>query len=124
MDFGEIEEEPGSTWKKYPVGARNLNHLWYPTTREQAKLWLQRFLDERFNLFGPYEDAIVKNENWLWHSVLTPSLNIGLLTPEFVVEEAIAYAEKNNVPLNSLEGFIRQIVGWRNSCGRPTKTWA
>ena len=114
VDFGEIEEEARKHVEKITSRAPgNLNHLWYPTTREQASVWLQRFLDERFNLFGPYEDAIVKNENWLWHSVLTPSLNIGLLTPEFVVEEAIAYAEKNDVPLNSLEGFVRQIVGWR-----------
>ena len=114
VGFGEIEEDARKhVEEKYPAAPGNLNHLWYPTTREQANIWLQRFLDERFNLFGPYEDAIVKNENWLWHSVLTPSLNIGLLTPEFVVEESMAYAEKNNVPLNSLEGFVRQIVGWR-----------
>ena len=71
VDFGEIEEEARKHVEKIAPRAGNLSHLLYPTTREQAKLWLQRFLDERFNLFGPYEDAIVKNENWLWHSVLT-----------------------------------------------------
>ena len=74
VDFGEIEEDARKhVEENYPSAPGNLNHLWYPTTREQASVWLQRFLDERFNLFGPYEDAIVKNENWLWHSVLTPS---------------------------------------------------
>lgn len=49
----------------------------------------------------------------LWHSAISPLMNIGLLTPQYVLDEAISYAENNDVPLNSLEGFIRQILGWR-----------
>lgn len=85
----------------------------YPTTAEQAKLWLDEFLTTRFELFGPYEDAIEQGHNWLYHSVLTPMLNVGLLTPAYVVERALQYAKKNNVPMNSVEGFIRQLIGWR-----------
>ena len=48
-----------------------------------------------------------------WHSVLTPALNVGFLTPTQVVKETLAFAKKNDVPLNSLEGFLRQIIGWR-----------
>ena len=70
-------------------------------------------MNNRFSLFGDYEDAILKGENWLWHSVLTPVLNIGLITPHQIIEAAKKKAHENNVPLNSVEGFFRQIIGWR-----------
>ena len=85
----------------------------YPTTYDESKSWLAEFFKTRFSEFGAYEDAIVENENILHHSVLTPMLNVGLLSPKFVIEEALSYASNHEVPLNSLEGFIRQIVGWR-----------
>ena len=85
----------------------------YPTTFEESKVWLNKFLETRFQSFGAYEDAIVTHENILHHSVLTPMLNVGLLTPQFVVHETIRFANENDIPLNSLEGFIRQIIGWR-----------
>ena len=85
----------------------------YPTSHAAAAAWLQDFLENRFELFGPYEDAISKEFSIIYHGVLTPMLNSGLLTPHQIVEETLAFAKKNNVPLNSLEGFIRQIIGWR-----------
>jgi deoxyribodipyrimidine photolyase-related protein len=85
----------------------------YPHDFESSKKWLQNFLQTRFAEFGPYEDAIVANETILHHSVLTPMLNNGLLTPQFVVEETLRFAEENSIPTNSVEGFIRQIIGWR-----------
>ncbi|MGD1945630.1 MAG: cryptochrome/photolyase family protein [Croceivirga sp.] len=89
------------------------NNAYYPTSFSTAKEWLQQFFEQRFTEFGPYEDAIVKEESILNHSVLTPMLNVGLLHPKEVIEGAISYAEANGVPLNSLEGFVRQIIGWR-----------
>jgi len=71
------------------------------------------FFETRFSEFGAYEDAIVSNENILHHSVLTPMLNSGLLTPQFIIDEALLYASNHEIPLNSVEGFIRQILGWR-----------
>jgi len=85
----------------------------YPTTFAESKLWLNNFLTTRFAEFGVYEDAIVNKESVLHHSVLTPMLNVGLLTPQFIVEETLRFAENHDIPLNSLEGFIRQIIGWR-----------
>ena len=82
-------------------------------TRKQALDNLQHFLITRFHHFGEYEDAIAKEEHFIFHSLLSPSINIGLITPREVVDEAISYARKHNIPLNSTEGFIRQIVGWR-----------
>lgn len=85
----------------------------YPTTHAESEEWLRQFLHERFHAFGAYEDAIVSGESVLNHSVLSPLLNIGLLLPMQVVEAALQYARENPVPLNSLEGFIRQLIGWR-----------
>ena len=75
--------------------------------------WLDEFLNNRFEKFGIYEDAIVTKESVLHHSVLSPMLNIGLLTPQQIIDKALTIGMQKNIPLNSLEGFIRQIMGWR-----------
>lgn len=85
----------------------------YPTTFNEAEEWLEQFLKVRFEKFGIYEDAMVAKESFLYHSVLTPMLNIGLLTPKQIIEKALDAATNLNVPFNSVEGFIRQIIGWR-----------
>lgn len=85
----------------------------YPTTHEAAAAWLDRFLEERLPRFGTYEDALSARHRVLFHGVLTPMLNIGLLTPAQVLERTLEHASDRPVPLNSLEGFIRQIIGWR-----------
>ncbi len=85
----------------------------YPISHKQMKEWLQQFFHRRFNEFGDYEDAIVGKEHFLNHAVLTPGLNVGLITPQEIVDRALTYAEIHSIPINSLEGFIRQIVGWR-----------
>jgi len=97
----------------FPDNPGNLTALHYPTSHAAAKRWLKQFLTKRFDNFGPYEDAIVQGESWLWHSVLTPMLNTGLLTPQQIIKETLSYAQKNEVSLASLEGFLRQIIGWR-----------
>lgn len=93
-------------------GALNADFI-YPTTHVESKIWLQEFFRSRFSEFGAYEDAIVTHETVLHHSILTPMLNNGLLSPQFVVEEALHYAGSHEIPFNSVEGFIRQIIGWR-----------
>ncbi len=85
----------------------------YPITRKESQEWLDDFLHHRLKDFGPFEDAIVKDEVFLHHSVLTPMLNVGLITPAEVIQRTLRYAQKHEVPMNSLEGFIRQILGWR-----------
>ena len=87
--------------------------LTYPTTFEEADLWLLDFLAHRFENFGIYEDAIVSSEHLLNHSLLSPLLNSGLSEPGTTVDRIIEFGLKQSVPLNSLEGLIRQIVGWR-----------
>ncbi|OJJ22175.1 cryptochrome/photolyase family protein [marine bacterium AO1-C] len=85
----------------------------YATNFTDAEAWLQAFLEQRFAEFGPYEDAIVQEESILNHSVLTPMLNVGLLTPQQILDKTLEFAQHQEVPLNSLEGFVRQIIGWR-----------
>ncbi|MCX5924745.1 MAG: cryptochrome/photolyase family protein [Candidatus Dependentiae bacterium] len=90
-----------------------MDAILYPTNSLTAKKAFDQFLTERLKNFGPYEDAIKKEESFLFHSILTPALNTGLITPEYVIEKTMHYAKNHAIPLNSLEGFIRQIIGWR-----------
>ena len=85
----------------------------YPTDFKQAKQWFDDFLVNRFDEFGPYEDAVLKEKSILNHSVLSPLLNSGLISPNYVIEKSLHFYEKNNIRLNSCEGFLRQIIGWR-----------
>lgn len=85
----------------------------YPLTFDEADDWFNHFLEMRFPEFGVYEDSIVEHDHFLHHSVLSPLLNIGLLTASQVLDDAINYAEEFEIPINSLEGFVRQILGWR-----------
>lgn len=83
----------------------------YPIDHAGAAAWLDAFVHERLPSFGDYEDAVSATHDVLFHSVLTPMLNVGLLSPRQVIEAALDHAE--HIPLNSLEGFVRQVVGWR-----------
>lgn len=85
----------------------------FPIGHAASQQWLDQFLEIRLAEFGDYEDAIVWQESLLNHSLLTPMLNVGMLTPQQIIERTLEHAEANDVPLNSLEGFIRQIIGWR-----------
>lgn len=85
----------------------------YPTNFKATKDWLNQFFEFRFHEFGTYEDAIVDEESILHHSVLTPMLNVGLITPQEIIDSCLEYAEENGIQINSTEGFVRQIIGWR-----------
>lgn len=75
--------------------------------------WLENFLRQRFLHFGTYEDAISTRYPYVYHSLLSPYLNTGLLTPAQVLDAALAFGKQHTIPLNSIEGFVRQILGWR-----------
>jgi len=85
----------------------------FPVTHAEAEAWLDDFLEHRFPLFGAYEDAMIAGQGALFHAVLSPLLNTGLLTPQQVLDKALEAATEQRIPLNSLEGFVRQLVGWR-----------
>jgi deoxyribodipyrimidine photolyase-related protein len=82
-------------------------------TRQQALAVLNAFIQENLAQFGTYQDAMVTHEGTMWHSLLSPYLNLGLLTPLEVVQSAEKAYYEQNLPLNSVEGFIRQVLGWR-----------
>lgn len=107
--------EDAQAWAKQAFlnNPGNADTFFYPLTHDEARMQLQIFLRERLANFGPYEDAIAREPSWLFHSVLSAPLNIGLITPQEVIDETMAYAQNHDVPLQSLEGFIRQIIGWR-----------
>ncbi len=107
----EAMQYVGTHFKEYP-GKLDAKRI-YPVTFEETNEWLVQFLKQRFEEFGIYEDAIVKEEIFLNHSLLSPLLNSGLISPREVINQSILFAKKNHIPLNSLEGFIRQIMGWR-----------
>lgn len=119
----EFPNNPGSTEAPFSGD-------YYPCTHEEAEAALELFVSERIEQFGIYEDAIKKDESTLFHSLLSPLINVGLLHPTQVMERVVAA----DAPINSIEGFIRQIIGWREfvqllydkigSRQRTTNYWA
>jgi len=108
-----VKEAKEYVLKKFPGNYGEVSPFHYPVTCKDAEKWLDEFLATRFIQFGIYEDAMLQKQNILFHSVLTPMLNIGLLQPQDIIDKAIEAAERYAVPINSLEGFIRQVSGWR-----------
>ena len=108
------QEAEGYVQEKFSRNPGALSGQWdYPVTHAQASEWLEQFLQQRFAGFGRFEDAMVRSEPVLNHSVLTPMLNTGLLTTQQVLERAIDFGKEHQVPFNSVEGFVRQVLGWR-----------
>ena len=90
-----------------------LDNFYFAVTREQALKVLEKFITERLSNFGDYQDAMIQNEPWLYHSHISFYINVGLLNPlECIKAVEQAYYDKQ-VSLNATEGFIRQILGWR-----------
>lgn len=111
MECSAVQSASAWAVRAYPDSPGDASDFNYPVSRAQALTALQKFLDERLADFGLYEDAMHTDHVVLFHSVLTPPLNIGLLSPEEIVSAALE--RRNDVPLNSLEGFVRQVIGWR-----------
>lgn len=91
----------------------DLEPFYFAVTREQALQVLNTFIAERLSLFGDYQDAMVQGQPWMYHSHISFYLNCGLLRPLEVVQAAEAAYRAGKAPLNAVEGFIRQVMGWR-----------
>ena len=109
----EINRSDAFITKYFNSNPGEIDGFNYPLDHSQAIKSLDHFLTDKFKLFGPYEDAITQVDSTLFHTVLTPYLNIGLITPKEVLNRIIDYAEQHDIPINSYEGLIRQIIGWR-----------
>lgn len=105
-------------WVNSPVFAGektygNTEPFRWGVTRTQALQVLAAFIEDRLPTFGPYQDAMVTGQETMWHALLSPYLNLGLLHPLELIQAAEAAYYDRNLPLNSVEGFIRQVLGWR-----------
>jgi deoxyribodipyrimidine photolyase-related protein len=102
----------------FPDHPGSLEHFIWPVTREQALEFLDRFINTKLAGFGEHQDAMWQSTNkganpYLWHSLLSSALNLKLLDPREVIAAAVSAYQKSQIPLPSVEGFIRQILGWR-----------
>ena len=91
----------------------SLDGFAFPVTRAQALDALAHFVRTALPGFGTFQDAMVRDERFLFHAVLSPAINLGLLSPIEVCEAAVAAYDAGDAPLNAVEGFVRQIIGWR-----------
>ncbi len=85
----------------------------WPVTRKEALAALKDFIKNRLEKFGPFEDAMWTGEPVLYHSLISPAINLKLLNPRECCEKALAAYNEGDAPLQSVEGFVRQLIGWR-----------
>lgn len=105
-----IDEAIKYVEKNFKNNYGNTDNFAFPISHSTANKWFKNFLEKKLKLFGDYEDAIVKNENYLFHSCLSSSINIGLINPLEIID--LLRNLKNKYPINSYEGYIRQLY-WR-----------
>jgi deoxyribodipyrimidine photolyase-related protein len=91
----------------------SLDDFTWPVTRERALAELRDFVRNRLRSFGDYQDAMVTGAPWLHHSLLSPAMNLKLLDPREIVQLAVEALRRGVAPLNAVEGFVRQVIGWR-----------
>ncbi|WP_422126855.1 cryptochrome/photolyase family protein [Thioalkalivibrio sulfidiphilus] len=99
--------------RHFPDHPGSLASFDWPVSPEQARAALEDFIDHRLPAFGPYQDALWTGEPWLYHARISAALNLKLISPREVIEAAEAAWREGRAPLASVEGFIRQVLGWR-----------
>ena len=99
--------------KNFKSHPGNTKDFWFATEYDDVIKLLNFFIKEKSNLFGDYEDAVDQKDNILFHSALSPYINLGLITPEFIIKKILDFHKSKKIRLNSLEGYVRQIIGWR-----------
>ena len=97
-------------FKDHPGTTEN---FWFATEYNDVVKLLNFFIKEKSNLFGDYEDAVDQKDNILFHSALSPYINLGIITPEFIIKKILEFHKSKKIRLNSLEGYVRQVIGWR-----------
>ena len=99
--------------RRFPQAPGGLARFDWPVTRAQALAALDDFIRHRLPAFGPWQDAMWTGEPYLWHARLSAAMNLGLLLPQEVNDAALTALEDGSAPIASVEGFVRQILGWR-----------
>ena len=98
---------------RFPDHFGDLEPFWFAVTRKDALNVLDQFIEHALPWFGDFQDAMLRNEKFLYHSILSPYLNLGLLRPLEICKRAEKAYIDGAAPINAVEGFIRQILGWR-----------
>jgi len=119
----EVSEAIAWVREAFPDNPGNAEAFAWPTSHAEAEASYEVFLAERFEQFGPFEDAISTAHGVVFHSVLTPGLNIGLISPQHVLARALEVGAETDVPLASVEGFVRQVIGWREYMRATYHLW-
>ena len=112
-----IKESIKYTQKHFSKNYGSLDNFIYPISLTSSRKWLKIFLQERLKKYGPFQDAVDNTDKpFAFHAVISPMMNVGMLTDTEVIETSNKYylQNKNKIPINSFEGFIRQVIGWRN----------
>jgi deoxyribodipyrimidine photolyase-related protein len=111
-----IKEAKEYVMKHFKDNYGSLDNFIYPIDYNSSIKWLMEFLNKRLIHFGLYQDAVSEKDLFLYHSVISPMMNIGLITDIEVVSISNKFytQHKNKIPIESYEGFIRQVIGWRN----------
>lgn len=99
--------------KEYPDKFGDLDNFSWPVTREDALKALEQFIEDRLATFGDFQDAMMEGNPWMSHSLISGAINIGLITPEEALKKAEDAYHQGRASLSAVEGFIRQIMGWR-----------
>ncbi|MGB3723429.1 MAG: cryptochrome/photolyase family protein [Pacificimonas sp.] len=99
--------------RRFPDNVGNLDEFGFAVTRDDAEKVVEHFLDKALARFGDFQDAMLTGEAFLYHAIISPYLNIGFLDPLDICQRVKAKYESGDAPLNAVEGFIRQIIGWR-----------
>lgn len=98
---------------RFPDNFGTLEPFWFAVTRADAEAAFAHFVTHALAQFGTYQDAMLAGQPFLYHAVISPYLNVGLLDPLTLCRQVEAAWREGRVPLNSAEGFIRQVIGWR-----------
>lgn len=99
----EFSDHPGS-----------MENFWLPTSRTEALKFLDHFIEHHLDRFGDYQDAITARDPFMFHAIISPMMNNGLITPKEIVKKVLKrFDEDKDVPMAAVEGFVRQVIGWR-----------
>ena len=109
-----IEKAKEYVLDNFPNNPGSFENFIYPVNFEDARESFIHFLEYRMSGYGPYQDALNFDQPFVNHALLSCALNIGLLQPDYVIDEVLKYYEEHpEIPFSSIEGFIRQVIGWR-----------
>jgi len=99
--------------QNFPDNPGTVSDFPWPTNRHEARVWLKEFLEGRLGKYALYQEAVDSEASWMYHSAISPTLNVGLLQAKEVIDAALEIGRKQDVPIESMECFVRYILGWR-----------